>query len=143
VLRGTAGDRANIGDWAGVAVTGIGGIGKTALAGRIIARARADGWKIDPGFAELFAILLDNTRTGRVLTTCHYPVPDTADALLRLDLPPLTPAEQRRLYLRLPALRALSVDDRRLVTRTIGGHPRLIEFVDVLLREAHQAASGT
>ena len=206
VLRGSPDDRERFGDWVGVALTGIGGIGKTALAGRILARARADGWTIvehvgtwnppalftslatavddpaletqlrdpavddtgklgyllgllqrerllvlfddfeqnltpdtrafaDPGFAELFAAVLENTRTGRILTTCRYPVPDTADALLRLDLPPLTAAEQRRLYLRLPALRELPAEDRQVVTRTIGGHPRLIEFLDVLLRE--------
>jgi tetratricopeptide (TPR) repeat protein len=210
VLRGTASDRARFGDWAGVALTGVGGIGKTALAGRILARARADGWTIvehvgawnppalftslaaaiddpdvaaqlrnpriddtgklgyfldllgrerllvlfddfeqnlapdtqeftDPGFAELFPALLDAAGTGRIFTTCRYPIPRTGDALLRLNLPPLTPAEQRRLYLRLPALRDLSVQERRLVTRTIGGHPRLIEFLDVLLREGTPA----
>jgi hypothetical protein len=47
----------------------------------------------------------------------------------------LTGSELRRLFLRLPALRALPQQDRTLVARAIGGHhPRLIEFVDALLR---------
>ena len=89
----------------------------------------------DPGFAEIFAHLCAAAGAGRVLVTCRYPVPDSDDMLLRVELPALTPAELRRLFLRLPALRELPVEDRRLVARTIGGHPRLIEFLDVLLRE--------
>jgi hypothetical protein len=46
----------------------------------------------------------------------------------------LTGSELRRLFLRLPALRALAQEDRTFVARAIGGHPRLIEFVDALLR---------
>ena len=34
----------------------------------------------------------------------------------------------------MPALHDLDAADRRLLTRTIGGHPRLIEFVDALMR---------
>ncbi|MCR3752899.1 CHAT domain-containing protein, partial [Lentzea californiensis] len=210
VLRGNAVDRERFGDRAGVAVTGIGGIGKTAVAGRILARARDLGWMIaehigawnpsslirsvadvltdphiaellrepgrddaakmslvlrilqrerllvlfddfeqnltasgefaDPGFAEIFALLCGTTRAGRILVTCRYPVPDSEDALLRIDLPALSPAELSRLLLRLPALRELSAEDRRLVSRTIGGHPRLIEFLDVLLRHGTAAS---
>jgi hypothetical protein len=54
--------------------------------------------------------------------------------LVPIELPPLTGSELRRLFLRLPALRALPQEDRTLVARAIGGHPRLIEFVDALLR---------
>ena len=207
-LRATDRDRERVGEWAGAVLTGVGGIGKTAVAGRAVARLRAEGWWIaehigtwnpsalsaavadaldghtqytslaeglrdlrvddraklqairqllgrerllvlfddfeqnldpatgqflDPGFAELFPAVVGAARVGRVLVTCRYPIPD-ADLLMPIELPPLTPAELRRLFLRLPALRELSVQDRRLVARTIGGHPRLIEFVDVLLR---------
>jgi len=207
-LRGNQKDRDTVGAWAGVALSGVGGIGKTALAGRVITRMRADGLLVaehvgvwnppalitavtdaltatahqqltqelrepgiddthklgiilqvmqrtrllvlfddfeqnltedthafaDPGFVEIFHALLAAAGVGRVLVTCRYPVPD-ADLLLPVELPPLSPAELRRLFLRLPELRTLSVADRRLVTRTIGGHPRLIEFLDVLLRD--------
>jgi hypothetical protein len=188
-------------------LTGVGGIGKTAVAGRVLSRLRGEGWTIaehigvwsplslidavtdaligtnyasayqvlsrndvkdthklgvimrllrrerllllfddfeqnlsvdsqflDPGFAEIFQALLDAAQVGRVLVTCRYPIPD-AEGLLRVDLPELSPSELRRLMLRLPALRELDAQDRRLITRTIGGHPRLIEFVDVLLRQ--------
>jgi hypothetical protein len=93
---------------------------------------------LDPGFAEIVARMLEAAQTGRLLVTCRYPVPD-ADLLLRVDLPALSPSELRRLFLRLPALRALAPEDRRLITRTIGGHPRLIEFVDVLVRDRGSA----
>ncbi|MGW4213834.1 CHAT domain-containing protein [Lentzea sp. NPDC004789] len=205
VLRGTARDRERFGDWAGVVLTGIGGIGKTAVAGRILARARERGWPIaehigpwnpaaliasvaealpeqiaaalrdptradadklslvlrvltqvrlvllfddfeqnltpdgaftDPGFAEIFTALCDAAAAGRILVTCRYPVP----GLLRLELPALSTAELRRLFLRLPEIRALSKKDQQLVIRTIGGHPRLIEFLDVLLR--HDTAAS-
>jgi hypothetical protein len=93
---------------------------------------------LDPGFAEIVARMLEAAQTGRLLVTCRYPIPD-ADLLLRVDLPALSPGELRRLFLRLPALRTLAPEDRRLITRTIGGHPRLIEFVDVLVRDRGSA----
>jgi hypothetical protein len=196
VLRRSARDRELVGDWAGIALTGIGGIGKTAVAGRILAGAREQGWMIaehvgtwnptaliqsvadaltdpaytdeaqalrepdredagklglvlrvlsrarlvvlfddfeqnltdaggfaDPGFAELFALVCDNARTARLVVTCRYPIPGTEASLVRVDLPGLSAAELGRLFLRLPALRELSVEDRRVVTRTIGGIP--------------------
>src|SRR5665811_596807 len=43
-------------------------------------------------------------------------------------------AEIGRLLLRHGALRDLKPAERRLVTAMIGGHPRLLELVDVLLR---------
>ena len=49
----------------------------------------------------------------------------------------MSPAELRRLFLRLPALRDLGAEDRRVLARAIGGHPRLIEFTDALLRGGH------
>jgi tetratricopeptide (TPR) repeat protein len=212
VIRRNPRDRDTVGEWAGVALIGVGGIGKTALAGRLVARARGNGWAVaehvgswnpdalfgsianaiattqppaaaalrspdtdqsaklqlvlavlqqlpvvvlfddfeqnltpdtrtftDPGFAEIFTALTTASRAGRMLVTCRYPVPGTGPGpgskLHTIPVGPLSPAEQRRLFLRLPALRDLSPDDRVLVTRTIGGHPRLIEFLDVLLRE--------
>ncbi|MBM7773672.1 tetratricopeptide (TPR) repeat protein [Actinokineospora baliensis] len=185
VIRGT--DRDQYGDLAGVVITGVGGIGKTAVAGRILARAREHGWRIvvhegawnptrliteiagpngdldavcehlrtsrlvvlfddfeqnltpdgqfrDNGFAALFGQLCQAAHAATILVTSRYPFPNE-DLLHRIDLPPLTPVEQARLYLRLPALRDLSAEDRRTVTYTLGGHPRLIEFLDVLLRQ--------
>ena len=72
---------------------------------------------------------------GRVLVTTRYPVPGDEPLLLDVPLPPLSPAELRRMFLRLSALRELPAADRRLLMAAIGGHPRLIEFVDALLRQ--------
>ncbi|WP_062989302.1 CHAT domain-containing protein [Nocardia anaemiae] len=189
----------------GVVITGMGGLGKTAVAGRVAARMRERGWHIaehvgqwnptalcgavraaigddpalhtvadalardsgeqalkhvhrllagsrvlllfddfeqnltrpggaeflDPGFAEQFSQLCRIAGTGRLLVTCRYPVPGD---LTEVGLTPLSPAELNRMFLRLPQISGLHVAEQRLVARTIGGHPRLIEFVDALLR---------
>ena len=209
-LRGGKQARDRWGALSGVMLTGIGGIGKTALAGRVLGRMGEDGWltavhvglwnpgalaaavatsmtgrpewdepraflsnpqvpdtaKValvgellakarllvlfddfeqnvpvggglfnDPGFAEVFAGLLEAAGTGRVLVTTRYPVPDGEPLLLEVPVPPLSRAELRRMFLRLSALRELPPTDRGLLIAAIGGHPRLIEFVDALLRQ--------
>jgi tetratricopeptide (TPR) repeat protein len=219
ILRRTPEAVEEYGAAAGVQLTGIGGIGKTALAGRIISRLRGDGWLIaihdgrwnptalitavaaaihdtlnrggddrpaglqaalalltdpavddplklatitglldterllvvfddfeqnltpggqdflDPAIGEVLAGLADAASTGALLLTCRYPLPGPDLFLAGIALPPLSRAELRRLFLRLPALRELDASDRALLTRTIGGHPRLIEFTDALLRD--------
>ncbi|WP_426512317.1 CHAT domain-containing protein [Dactylosporangium sp. McL0621] len=175
----------------GVVLTGPAGIGKTALAGRVVTRLRddADPWAIvvhagvwnppqlfadlaaagvaaagpdeladalrerrillvfddfeqnltvggdafaDPGFAEVFATLTGAAERGKILVTSRYPLPGAA-ALSRVDVGPLSDAELARLLLRLPGVRALSTEDMQLIVATVGGHPRLVEFVDALL----------
>jgi tetratricopeptide (TPR) repeat protein len=209
-LRRTPAARNAHGAIAGVQLIGVGGIGKTALAGRVVARLREDdGWSIavhegrwnpgalfaavaaavssqpelgplvevlvtpdvpgeaklvlvkqllgqerllvlfddfeqnltpggtaftDPGFEDAVTALTDHAVAGAVLVTSRYPLPGEDRALVPVRLPGLSPAELRRLFLRLPGLRDLSTEDRRLLTRIVGGHPRLIEFVDALLR---------
>src|SRR5262249_2980976 len=88
----------------------------------------------DPGFAEMFAELTEATTTGRLLVTCRYPVPRTPVPLGPVSVGPLSASELGRLLARLPNLRAIPPDERRLIFRAIGGHPRLVEFVDALLR---------
>ncbi|WP_322770247.1 CHAT domain-containing protein, partial [Frankia sp. Cr1] len=226
VLRGGSAAVTRWGAVAGVVLTGPGGIGKTAVAGRVMARLRAEGWAVavhvgrwnppsliaataqalrgipipelveartaltdsrheetdkialirallgehrllllfddfeqnltedgrrfaDPGFAEVFAELAraggpgrsgglggpgSPSGAGRLLVTCRYPLPSRTVPFHRVEVGPLSGSELGRLLLRLPSLRALGDDDRRTLTRTIGGHPRLLEFVDALLR---------
>ncbi|WP_239395909.1 CHAT domain-containing protein, partial [Frankia sp. CiP3] len=211
VLRGGPAAVERWGAVAGVVLTGPGGIGKTAVAGRVMARLRADGWAVavhvgrwnppsliaataqalrgipvpelvearsaltdsrheetdkiarirellgehrllllfddfeqnltedgqsfaDPGFAEVFTELARATARGRLFVTCRYPLPNRTVPFRRVDVGPLSGAELGRLLLRLPSLRMLGDDDRRTLARTIGGHPRLLEFVDALLR---------
>jgi hypothetical protein len=45
-LRANSRDRERVGAWAGAVLTGVEGIGKTAVAGRVLARMRAEGWWI-------------------------------------------------------------------------------------------------
>jgi tetratricopeptide (TPR) repeat protein len=222
VLRRTPEVVERFGAAGGVVLTGIGGIGKTALAGRVISRLRDEGWLIvvhegrwnpialitatasvidaalprtggaaqtallrsalarladpgsddgpklaaiaalladhrmlvvfddfeqnltpggeafaDPAFDEMITGLADAAETGALLVTCRYPLPGPDRFLAQVSLPPLSPAELRRLFLRLPALDGLDAEDKRLLARTIGGHPRLIEFTDALLRGGH------
>jgi tetratricopeptide (TPR) repeat protein len=212
-LAALRGGQAAVDRWgalSGVTLTGIGGIGKTAVAGRMMARLRGEGWLVavhpgrwdplalftaiasavegrpglervretlsapavedtrklglvtdllkrerlllvlddfeqnleiggerflDAGFAEIFTTLCAAVDRGRLLVTSRYPVPgEGAVTLLEVPLLPLTQSELGRLFLRMPALRELSTENRRTVARAIGGHPRLIEFVDALLR---------
>ena len=219
VLRRTERARDRFGATSGVALTGVGGIGKTALAGRAMARLRDEGWLIavhegrwkptafidavgaalgdtasrigdatqartlaqvaaflaerdvddtpkmdviarllssmpilvvlddfeqnlttggeaflDATTEEAVTRLADSAETGALLITCRYPLPSRDSLLVEVPIPPLSPAELRRMFLRHPALRDLDAEDRRLLMRAIGGHPRLIEFTDALLR---------
>ncbi len=210
VLRGGRAAVERYGAVAGVVLTGPGGIGKTAVAGRVLTRLRADGWAVavhvgrwnppsliaetvdvlrgvpeladarasladprhedtakidligrllgehrllvlfddfernltedgrafaDPGFAEVFGGLARASAQGRMLVTCRYPLPGRTGLFLRrMEVGPLSGAELGRLLLRLPSLRTLNETDRRTLARTVGGHPRLVEFVDALLR---------
>ena len=204
ILRRTQPAIDRYGAAAGVLLRGVGGIGKTAIAGRVATRLREDGWTVavhegawnpprlfaavagatgEPGTAQLLrdpgiddsvkldrvletlgcerlllvlddfeqnltaggafadpavAVHLDRlcagATTGAVLMTCRYPLPDDDRLLVDLPVPPLSPAELRRLFLRLPALSDLDPADRTVIARTIGGHPRLIEFTNALLQ---------
>ncbi len=89
---------------------------------------------LDPAFDDILTGLADAAGTGAVLVTCRYPLPGPDRFLARIPVPALSAAELRRLFLRLPALRDLDAEDRRVLTRAVGGHPRLIEFTDALLR---------
>jgi tetratricopeptide (TPR) repeat protein len=208
-LRGGPEARERFGALAGVVLTGVGGIGKTALAGRIEGRLHGEGWLTavhsgvwdppalnaavaaalasagaelrrdrallldarvddatkfhlvcsllgrvrllllfddfeqnldldgrfrDPGFADSFETLLQAATNGQVLVTSRYPILETRPFLLEIPLPPLSTAELQRMLLRLPALRNIDREERRALVRTIGGHPRLLEFLNALLR---------
>ena len=55
----------------------------------------------------MITALADAAETGALLVTCRYPLPGPDRFLAQVPIPPLSAAELRRLFLRLPALRDL------------------------------------
>ncbi|MGH3831388.1 MAG: hypothetical protein ACRDRS_13230 [Pseudonocardiaceae bacterium] len=88
----------------------------------------------DPGTSKVIKHLAESCTTGRLLVTCRHPLPGMREQLRHLGIGPLSPSETRRLFLRLPGLRTLTGEDAALVHRLVGGHPRVLEFLDALLR---------
>ena len=93
------------------------------------------GTFLDPDVAEHLMELARAARTGRLLLTCRYPVPGTESYLKRVPIGPLSAAEIRKMIFRLPALREASAPELSRVLRAIGGHPRLLEFLDALMND--------
>ena len=212
VLRNHPQSLANVGDKAGVVLTGIGGAGKSAVAARAMARLSEDGWVVAPtvgvfsigGIAaalgaalhhhphpqprwalhaadlrnpqlpdesRLFAIhtllqservllvfdnfednlvtggaafkddsvkalIVDfakNAKAGKLLFTSRYRLPDLAFDFDHQALPPLSAAQVRKLMRRLDMLKALTHTELSDVMRHIGGHPRMLEFLNGIL----------
>ncbi len=88
----------------------------------------------DPGTATVIKNLVASCSVGRLLVTCRYPLPAMNRVLRHLDIGPLSPSETRRLFLRLDGLRTLTAADAVLVNRLVGGHPRVLEFLDALIK---------
>jgi len=96
---------------------------------------------LNPEVAAALKLLGRATRSGRLLITCRHPIPGFDKPLKTLRLGPLSQAERRKLALRLDALNKRGGDDavridaaqRARILRLLGGHPRSLEFVNVLL----------
>ncbi|HEX6367829.1 MAG TPA: TIR domain-containing protein [Longimicrobium sp.] len=198
-------------EYAGVVLTGIGGVGKSAVAGRVMQRLAEDGWLVpahagrfdiksiaatigrqlirkgsiegkelgrslvtddvddltrldfvqqalaeepvllvlddfeqnlqtgggaflDPDASDYLRLLAESARRGRLLLTCRHPVPGAEDYLRRVPVGPLSRAETLKLLQRLDSLRDCDPSDLMLVLRLIGGHPRMLEFLDAVMR---------
>jgi tetratricopeptide (TPR) repeat protein len=192
---------------AGVAILGIGGVGKSALAGRAMRRLADEGWIsiavsgrrslgelalgvgaallpvredlaapllrpelpdevrlqllgnllsshrvllvldnfednlalggsgfIDPTTGPVLESLCRAAGRGKLILTSRYPIPGFDAWLARLDLGPLSSAQTRKLFYRLESLKDQSPQSLNRVLRGIGGHPRLLEFLDAILR---------
>ena len=197
---------------AGVLLWGLGGVGKSTLAGRIMARLREDGWTtlavvgrwslgelatkvgaqllghhnatldrlgdlllrqdlpdevrlvklqellaghrvllvldnfednlvvggsdfLDSTTESVLLMLVRAAQRGKLLLTSRYPVPIGREWLAEEPLGPLSRAETRKLFYRLPSLANAAPETLGLVLRHIGGHPRLLEYLDALLRQ--------
>ena len=68
------------------------------------------------------------------MITSRYPVPGLAAYLDRVPVGPLSPAESRKLVLRLDTLRPLAPAELARILQVIGGHPRMLELLDALAR---------
>ncbi len=88
----------------------------------------------DTGTSSVIQSLAESCGEGRLLVTCRYPLPGMQNLLRQVSIGPLSPSETRRLFLRLPGLRTLADEDATLVHRLVGGHPRVLEFLDALRR---------
>ncbi|MBI1356501.1 MAG: CHAT domain-containing protein [Acidobacteria bacterium] len=84
--------------------------------------------------AELMDLLYHGAGKGRLLVTCRYPVPGSAGKLAKEPLGPLPPSQVRKLRLRLPGFEGLKPEDAALLLRAVGGHPRMLEYLDGVLR---------
>ena len=97
-----------------------------------------DGWQVrDPELAKLLAGWVRRPGQGKLVFTCRYPfsLPGQAERRLAgLHLGPLSAAETSKLMWRLPGLDALSSEDKNRAYRDVGGHPRILEYLDALLR---------
>jgi tetratricopeptide (TPR) repeat protein len=74
---------------------------------------------------------------ARLLMTSRYPFVLAEQAerhLVFQHLGPLSWAETRKLFWRLPGLDALSPADQQRAYLNVGGHPRTLEYLDALLR---------
>ncbi len=90
---------------------------------------------LDPATAGVIQLLYRSAQRGKIIITCRYPVPDTGDWLATEEPGPLSPAQTGKLMLRLSALRAQEPEGLRLIQRAIGGHPRMLQYLDAILRQ--------
>ena len=74
---------------------------------------------------------------GALLVTCRYPVAALLDGrvpVTAIEVGPLAVAGVHQLVWRLAGLRRLPPADLRAALDVLGGHPRVLEFADALLR---------
>ncbi len=90
---------------------------------------------LDPATASVMQLLYRSAQRGKILITSRYPVPGADDWLATEEPGPLSPAQTRKLMLRLTALSAQEPEGLRLIQRAIGGHPRMLEYLDAILRQ--------
>ncbi|MDZ7404875.1 MAG: CHAT domain-containing protein, partial [candidate division KSB1 bacterium] len=88
---------------------------------------------LDPELDGFLQNLAEQPLIARLLITCRHPLPGLRHALAEIPLGPLSVQEMRKLLLRLPNLKDLPAEERLMVYHQVGGHPRLLEFLDAIL----------
>ncbi|MFN7768380.1 MAG: CHAT domain-containing protein [Planctomycetaceae bacterium] len=92
-----------------------------------------------PEVQTVLEYLFDVSLRGRVLVTCRYGLQGVpgcevvGELLSDVPLSPLSPPELRKLVQRLPGLRGQEPELLVRVVRGLGGHPRMLEFLNALL----------
>lgn len=90
--------------------------------------------------SSLAAFLTELVRSGktRTIITSRYPFKLSKNqhkTFTTINLGPLSSAEIRKLMSRLKGFENLTSQERYQVARTIGGHPRTLEFLDAILQD--------
>jgi tetratricopeptide (TPR) repeat protein len=106
------------------------------------------GWSVTDGaVAGLLAAWAASPGHSRLLVTCRYrfalPGP-AAGRLHAYQVPPLSLAETRKLLWSLPRLDRYTADieAQERIWRTVGGHPRALEYLDALLPDQAGGHAG-
>jgi hypothetical protein len=84
--------------------------------------ATGGGAFLDDDVATYLHFLAERTRSGRILITSRNSVPGTEQYLRRIPIGPLSPAQTRKLLMRLPRLAGRDVGTIATALRVIGGH---------------------
>ena len=104
----------------------------------LAADGQGPGYRVgDEDLASFIAAWLRSSPQTRLLVTSRYPfqLPGAMEQRMTLyHLGPLSGAETRKMFWRLPALDALSPEDQERAYTDVGGHPRTLEYLDALLR---------
>lgn len=86
----------------------------------------------DRALVAAITTLAAHARAGAVLVTSRHRLTDLTPLVDELHVGPLDDTELQLLLWRLPALGALT--EALAIARSVGGHPRVLEFVDALVR---------
>jgi hypothetical protein len=93
---------------------------------------------LDPATAQVMQLLYRSSQRGKLLITSRYPVPEASEWLATEEPGPLSPAQTGKLMLRLSAL-PKDPEGVRLMQRAIGGHARMLEYLDAILKRGKSA----
>ena len=90
---------------------------------------------LEPAMEAVMEFLYRTAQRGKLPITSRYPLPGSEAWLATGNLGPLSPAETRKLFLRLAGLRRQGSESLSLVQRVIGGHPRALEYLNAILND--------
>jgi tetratricopeptide (TPR) repeat protein len=88
---------------------------------------------LDSSTGPVLEALFRSCNRGKILVTSRYPVPRSESWLVPLPLGPLSPAQTRKLLYRLTELKGRPPEVLSKILRMIGGHPRVLEYLDAIL----------